>query len=233
MRMHVFRHVPFEDEAAVGQWAREHGCSPSATDFHAGQLPPSPESHDWLVVMGGPMGVHDHQEHPWLLPEIEAIRASIERGVPVLGICLGAQLIATALGATVQRNPFPEIGWFEIATAPEAREHPLLVPLPDTYTAFHWHGDTFALPPGATPLGASQACASQGFAYGDRVLALQFHLESTPESIEALIRHCGHEITPGPFVQSAEQMRTEFGRIQDMRPILHDLLAGLLRGLEP
>ncbi len=233
MRTHVFRHVPFEDEAAVGQWARGRGCTLSATDFYAGQLPPPPDSYDWLVVMGGPMGVYDNQEHPWLVQEVEAIRATISRGVPVLGICLGAQLIATALGATVQRNPFPEIGWLEIATAPEAREHPLLSQLPGTFTAFHWHGDTFALPEGATPLGSSQACACQGFAYGERVLALQFHLESTPESIEALIHHCGHEITPGPFVQPAAQMRKEFGRIQDMRPILHALLPKLVQGLEP
>ncbi len=227
MRIHILRHVPFENEAAIGDWAREQGHEIKATDLFSHATPPPDDTFDWLVVMGGPMGVHDHDRHPWLQAEIQTIREAIHKGRIVLGICLGAQLIATALDAPVTRNSLPEIGWFPVNLDPDARNHHLFEELPESFTAFHWHGDTFALPKGATPLGSSQACACQGFAFGDRVLGLQFHLESTPASVEALLHHCAHEIVPGPFVQTADTMREGLKNIQTMRPVLATLLGAL------
>jgi GMP synthase-like glutamine amidotransferase len=207
MRISVLQHVPFEGPARIAHWARSRGHELHVSHLYAGDALPHPDAFDRLVVMGGPMSVSDEPDHSWLHPEKGCIADAIAAGRSVVGICLGAQLIAEALGARVYRNPVKEIGWMPVRLTAAARTDALTASLPPELTVFHWHGDTFDLPSGATHLAESDACTHQAFVYDGRVLGLQFHLESTPESVDAICIHCADEIEPGASVQDAERMR--------------------------
>ncbi len=205
-RIHYFQHVPFENLGYIEDWTQARGHALSCTRFFEGETPPSIQDLDWLIVMGGPMGVYDTEAHPWLNAEKDAIRAAVDTGKVVVGICLGAQLIAHALGAAVRPNAFKEIGWFPVYLQSKSLDHPLARIFPPQWDAFHWHGDTFDIPDGARLLASSEGCRNQGFVYGDRVVALQFHLEVTRQGADALVRHCGDDLKPAEFVASAEQI---------------------------
>jgi GMP synthase-like glutamine amidotransferase len=154
--------------------------------------------------MGGPMSVNDESTLPWLRPEKRFIRNAMKRSVPVLGVCLGAQLIASALGSRVYRTSQKEIGWFPI----EATSSPMnAFRFPDKCTVFHWHGETFDLPVGAVHLARSEVCENQAFQIGQYVIGLQFHLETTPESAQAILDNCKDELTPAPYIQTEAQLR--------------------------
>ncbi|OIQ51347.1 GMP synthase [glutamine-hydrolyzing] [Pseudodesulfovibrio hydrargyri] len=229
MRIHTLEHVPFEGPAALEQWARANGHTLARTPVYAGGPLPGPEDFDFLAVLGGPMSVHDETEHPWLVAEKALLRGVIETGKPMLGVCLGAQLFAEALGGEVTRNPEPEIGWLAVEATAGGAVSPLFKGLPDSFTAFHWHGDTFSIPPGAVHLARSRACANQAFAFGNRILGVQFHLETTPRSMELLLTNCADEIVDAPFVQDARQMRSQADRCDTMRPTLDTLLNNLIK----
>lgn len=207
MSLHLFQHVPFEGPGSIQGWADRARLKPQVTRFFQNEpLPPlSQVTH--LIVLGGPMGVHDHQRFPWLKEEKRFIREVIDAGKSVLGVCLGAQLIAAALGAAVYQNPSPEIGWSPIRKSRKASSDAAAAFLPASLDVFHWHGDTFDLPRGARCLAHSEACRHQGFYLNRRIVGLQFHLETTPESLQALIANCSEEIVDGPYIQSATDMR--------------------------
>ncbi len=179
MRVHWLQHVPFEDLGCIAPWLARRGHGVTATRWYAGDAAPDPATIDALIVMGGPMNVDETHLHPWLADEKRLIRAVIDTGKPVLGICLGAQLIAASLGAAVTRNAHTEIGWFDLNLNDAGQASPLFQGFPGTFSAFHWHGDTFAIPPGGRLLMSSEACANQAYQVGERVLGLQFHLEVT------------------------------------------------------
>lgn len=179
---------------------RERAWSLATTRFFESPARlPSPDEVDLLVVMGGPMSVNDEREFPWLVEEKQFVRRILAAGKPVLGICLGAQLIANALGARVYPNRAKEIGWFPIHGVPS--DDPDTFRLPATADVFHWHGETFDLPTGAVHLARSAHCEHQAFQVGRRALGLQFHLETTPASARALVEHCRSELVPSPTVQ--------------------------------
>lgn len=230
MRIHCLRHVPFEDEAAIGDWARERGHTLTHTNMHENPALPAEDAFDWLVVMGGPMSVGDTTQYPWLLAEKTFIARAVGNGRLVLGICLGAQLIAAALGAQVTRNRHKEIGWHPVALTTEGRDQAVFAGFPDIFPAFHWHGDTFALPEGAVHAARSEGCVNQAFVYKDRVVGLQFHLETTAKGMDKLIKHCKDDITPGPHVQDAKIMRAGSDALAMLGPLaerLLDNMAGL------
>lgn len=204
MHCHYLQHVPFEGPAAIAAWAVDRGHTFTGTHLHEGDALPDLEAVDCLVVMGGPMGVHDEAEYPWLADEKAFIGDAIDAGLPVVGVCLGAQLVADVLGAPVTEHAYDEIGWFPVEATDAGRQHPLLADLPESFEAFHWHGDAFAIPAGATHLYESEACDTQAFLYDERVLGLQFHLEATRESVEALLD--ASDPGAGPYVQSSEAM---------------------------
>ena len=216
MRIHVFQHVPFEGPAAIGPWAVSRGHSLSVTRFYGGDAPPDLEGVDWLIVLGGPMGVYDEDRHPWLLPEKRWIEAAVGQGKTVLGICLGAQLLAVVLGAEVSKNREREIGWYPVELTGEALRAGPFRDLPPSFQAFHWHGDTFAIPAGAVLAARSDACDHQGFYYGQRVAALQFHLESTPESVRLLVENGAGDLSGGRFVQHPRDMIPQDGRFAEL-----------------
>lgn len=223
MRLHYLQHVAFEDAANIGTWAIQHGYAVSCTRLDLGELLPQQDAFDWLVVMGGPMNVDQHDAYPWLVREKEFIRAAIDRGAGVLGVCLGAQLIAEVLGGIVTRNRQKEIGWYPVRLTPEAASG-LLRGFPQQFTAMHWHGDTFSIPPGAVRLAGSAGCDNQAFRYGNRVVGLQFHLDYSTASIETMIRYCGEELTEASGIQTAEEMLRNPDQVRQIERLLCQLL---------
>ncbi|MCB1615837.1 MAG: type 1 glutamine amidotransferase [Pseudomonadales bacterium] len=204
MRIHYIQHVPFESLGCMRDYLLSQGHTLSSSRMYEHCILPKPEDFDFLIIMGGPMGVYDQQEHPWLADEISFIRICIELNKIVLGICLGAQLIASALGADVRKNRFREIGWHEVTLDKRPLPGPWARIFPARFSALHWHGDTFSIPDNASPLGSSEACLNQGFFYGKTVVALQFHLEMTHDSVSKLIQRCGHELENSHYVQTAD-----------------------------
>jgi GMP synthase (glutamine-hydrolysing) len=183
----VLNHVPFEDTDSLNAPLLERDFEIEVADVATACWPlPLAESCDLLVVLGGPIGVYDQQDYPFLKDEINCIGQRLAARKPILGICLGAQLMAAALGARVYPGKRgAEIGWSPLQAAPKAKTPawfaPLLAP---GVSAFHWHGDTFDLPTGALPLASSALYANQAFAIGDFALALQFHPEVSAKGLE-------------------------------------------------
>lgn len=230
MKIQYIQHVPFEDIAYVGNWADKNGVHLGRTRLYEDDPYPFLSDFDVLIVIGGPMGVYDEQEHPWLKTEKAYIRKAIHDKKIVVGICLGAQLIAAALGAKVYQNSFKEIGWFPVYKTPQAQNTSLGEILPERFMAFHWHGDTFDIPKGAVHLAESKACKNQAFVYLNRVIALQFHLESTQSSIESLIQNCKNELVSAPFIQTTDQIRKGYHQIESLNTIMDRLMNRFILG---
>lgn len=208
MRIHYFQHDPDEDPAAILDWAHLRGAGIQATRWDAGERLEALPATDLLVVMGGPMSVHDTERFPWLGMEKARIAEQIARGGRILGICLGAQLLAEALGAEVFPNPTPEIGWYPVKRTPQTAES-LLAPLGDEALVLHWHGETFSLPPDATLLATSERCHHQAFSVRSVFLGLQFHLEMTPNGLERLATAQAAQLRSAPGVQSREELLSQ------------------------
>ncbi len=211
MKIHVFQHVPFEGPAFIETLANARGHALRVTRLDLFEPPPGPEEYDMLVVMGGPMGANDEGAHSWLAAEKRAVHAALAGGRKVLGICLGAQIIAAVMGAAVYRNRYREIGWYPVTLDAAVAETPLWRDMPPVFDALHWHGDTFDIPAGARRIGGSRACPNQGFVAGDRVAALQFHLEATPRSVELLLENAADEIDGSEFVAGPDDIRGNDG----------------------
>ena len=177
-RLLVCQHVPYEILGTLDPLLRNAGFRIRYVNFgrHPDASPDISRYHG-LVVLGGPMNCDQSDRYPHLTTEVELIRQAIEAGKPVLGICLGSQLIARALGARVFKNPVKEIGWYELNPTPDGNDDPLFSNLQPTQKIFQWHGDTFEIPDGAVQLASSPDCTNQAFRYGDNVYGLQFHLE--------------------------------------------------------
>jgi GMP synthase (glutamine-hydrolysing) len=205
MKIHILQHVPFEGPGFIAEWAEENGPTLSYTKFFEAFTIPLPTDIDLLIVLGGPMSVDDTEQFHWLDDEKNYIGQMVKNGIKVLGICLGAQMIAAAMGAAVYPNEFKEVGWFPIrkntAIKPDIFEN-----LANEVPAFHWHGDTFDLPQGAKRLFSSEACLNQGFVFKEHVFALQFHWEVTKESVQQLIEFSGDDLSNGEYVQSVDEL---------------------------
>jgi GMP synthase-like glutamine amidotransferase len=204
MKVGVLQHVPFEGLGSIESWLAARGAKIHYTRFFDSPLLPDIADLDLIIALGGPMSVNDEADLPWLKEEKRFISGAIISGKPLLGICLGAQLIASALGARVYPGRHKEIGWFDIE---RTSNNPDLFQFPKTVTVFHWHGETFDLPPGASRLARSAGCENQAFQIGPRVMGLQFHLETTPESAESIVGHCRAELIGGIFIQSEDELR--------------------------
>lgn len=228
MRFHWLGHVPSEDAANIGVWAEQHGYDVTNTQLYTGAALPGVEEIDALAIMGGPMNVYQYRDHPWLLREKRFVEQAIGAGVPTIGVCLGAQLIADVLGARVAQNPQIEIGWFEVQTVTERVRKGLLRDLPARFMAFHWHGDTFDIPSGAIRIAESRACRNQAFEYARHVLGFQFHLEYSAGSIEKMLAHCGHELIEAPFIQNHDQIIDGLANVVEASELLDSVLTCLL-----
>ncbi len=227
MRLLSVEHTPFEGPANIEEWAKRNGHAFTRVQVYKDELPLL-GGFDWLVVMGGPMSVHDEAKYPWLKAEKRFIRQSIATGKIVLGICLGAQLVAEALGADVRKNEEKEIGWYPVRLTPEAGNAPAFRGLPPEFMAFHWHGETFDIPAKATHVASSEACANQAFELS-RIVGLQFHLECSGESIEQFIKNGSGELTDGRYVQKADQIRAGYANLEKTNACLSLMLDNIER----
>jgi len=225
MRIHSLQHVPFEDIGSMARDFQTRGFHLSSTHWYRGDDAPDLAQFDALIVMGGPMGIYDEDEYPWLADEKMLIKNAIAAGKIVLGICLGAQLIADVLGGKVTRNAHKEIGWFPLDIIPQAASHPIAKVLARYPEVFHWHGDTFALPEGAVWLAKSEACAHQAFSYKDHVVGFQFHMETTPASAQALITHCAADIDGSVYTQTAENILANTQKFAQINRAMSEVIA--------
>ena len=231
MKVHVLQHVPFEGLGSIGAWLEARGAEITYTRFWTDDPVPPADGLDLLIAMGGPMSVNDEAELPWLRAEKRLVREAIAEDVAVLGVCLGAQLIASAVGARVYRAPLKEIGWFPVRAV---TDEPGLLRLPPECTVFHWHGETFDLPAGARLLARSAACEAQVFQLKGNVVGLQCHLEVTPASLRALVEHCRRELVPGPFVQDERQiLDVPESRFLELNGVMNGVLDWLTREASP
>jgi GMP synthase-like glutamine amidotransferase len=227
----IFRHVDCEGPGYLGEFLTRRGLPWQVIEVDQGD--PVPHSIDGMAAMafmGGPMSVNDPL--PWIEPELTLIRTAQAAGLPMLGHCLGGQLIAKALGGTVGPNPSREIGWLPVRVLRSAATAAWVDGLDDEFPAFHWHGETFSIPEGADRLFESEACANQGFVIGN-ALALQCHIEMTAELVRDWAARYAEQIgDASPTVQSAEQMSADLeARITALHGIADRLYARWLAPL--
>jgi GMP synthase-like glutamine amidotransferase len=204
----IFRHAASEGPGYFATYLDRRRIIWRLIQTDAGEaVPEDPGAYGGLVFMGGPMSVND--DLPWVAPELALIRAAVAQDVPVLGHCLGGQLIAKALGGAVTRNPVKEIGWGPVDVLRNEAAVSWFGPEMKSFDSFHWHGETFSIPPGATRVASSPWCENQAFVLGPH-LALQCHVEMTPELIRAWCADWGKEVESlarrVPSVQTTEQM---------------------------
>ena len=234
IRMHYLQHVPFEDLANIEVWAKEKGFSITSTKLYSDESLPMRDEFDWLVIMGGPMNIYEEHIYRWLGQEKRFIEQAISDGKLVLGICLGAQLIADVLGGKVHKNKYKEIGWFDVELTADAKNSRVFNNLGERFIAFHWHGDTFDIPPGCIHAAKSEVCANQAFATEDgKVVGLQFHLETSRESVEKLLNYCKDDIIDsGKYVQSEEEMLSKADEyLKAINEQMVKLLENMMKGL--
>jgi GMP synthase-like glutamine amidotransferase len=227
MHFHCLQHVPFETPGIIETWISQKRHSISFTPLYNNSLLPLLNDIDALIIMGGPMSVHDETIFPWLKKEKEFIASAIKQGKKIAGICLGAQLIADVLGAKVYNNPEKEIGFMPIHITAAARN--LLAHLPNQETVFHWHGETFDLPDGAIRLAYTPVCTNQAYLIGNDILGLQFHLEVTPGIIKDMIEHEGHELVDAPFIHSKEKIMQDLHHLDSNKKLLFQLFNAFFR----
>ena len=209
MHFHCLQHVPFEPPGNMEEWIHSIGGQLGFTRLYLQEPLPSLRDLDAIIIMGGPMSVQDEDRFPWLQAEKEFLKQAIGEGKKILGICLGAQLIAAALGSRVYPNREKEIGFMPVRFIAPPGQLPGLDFLPEEATVVHWHGDTFDLPAGAQLLASSGACLNQAYIINKQILALQFHPEVTPRIIEDMISMEGQELVAGHHVHSAAKIRED------------------------
>jgi GMP synthase (glutamine-hydrolysing) len=191
--------------AAIETWLLKNKFEISYTRFFEKDQLPEVSQIDWLIIMGGAMSANDEQEFPWLIKEKEFVRQCIRAGKVVIGICLGSQLIANAMGAKVYRNTHKEIGWFPIEKRAGVKSR-LFSDMPDQFNVFHWHGETFDLPEGAELIASSTATPHQIFTIGDKVVGFQCHFETTHESLLSINEACHAELVSAKYIQNQDEM---------------------------
>jgi len=228
----IFRHAPTEGPGYFATYLDRHDIPWQVIKVDAGEpVPHDPSDFAGLVFMGGPMSVND--DLPWLAPALQLIRNSVAGGVPVLGHCLGGQLMAKALGGSVLRNPVKEIGWGDVVVAASPAAHYWFGHVPQSFLSFHWHGETFTLPPGAERVLGSLHCENQAFALGPH-LGMQCHIEMTSDLVEAWCETGAREISRSisPAVQAVTEIKIDLGRrLQALHRVADGVYARWIEGL--
>lgn len=223
LRIHYFQHVRFEGLGSIEEWCNTHAHLLSATKFYEEFILPGLADIDWLIIMGGPMSVNDEEKFTWLTAEKQFIQKAIQAGKTIIGICLGAQLLADVLGTKVYKNFHKEIGWFPIEFTPGALKSGLFPNSDEKPTVFHWHGDTFDLPKNAEHLAHSEACNNQAFLLNN-ILGLQFHLEMTEQSLKKMIETGKQELVNSKYIQSKNEILANQRFIENNKKMLFSIL---------
>jgi GMP synthase-like glutamine amidotransferase len=229
MRLHVVQHVPFEHPGLIAEWARARGFEITSALALKEEYPAAADV-DFLAVMGGPMDADDENASPWLHAEKHFVVECVAAGIPVLGVCLGAQILAEVIGGEVKRNPEREIGWFPVTKTAEGFAEPLFATWPESLVVGQWHGDTFDLPTGLESSFSSEAAANQAFVFDRRVVGVQFHLEWTQSGLAELIARCNADLEQrSVWVMSGSEILDEAPeRISASTPWLYSLLDGMV-----
>ncbi|WP_068472714.1 glutamine amidotransferase-related protein [Saccharicrinis aurantiacus] len=226
MKIHWIQHVAFEGLGNIEEWVENNGYELTCTRQFKGDILPDLNAFDLLIVMGGPMGVYDFEEYPWIKHEAEFIRACIQLGKPILGICLGSQFIASALGAKVYPGPCKEIGWYPLSITADS----VLGKQGDNVKVFHWHGDTFDLPIDAQLLASTDEVVNQAYKINNNVIGLQFHLEQTTDTIDTMLLNCSEEIAQGgDKVQTDAEIRTQLNYFESNKRLMFSILDFLIK----
>ncbi len=230
MRIHCLQHVAFETPGTILEWAESKGHTISYSYFFEKEFSlPALDAFDSLLIMGGYMNVDEEAVYPWLKTEKQLIKLAIDAGKKIIGICLGAQLIASVLGAAVYKSKEKEIGFFPVQFSLAGQQHPFFNHFTETYTFFHWHGDTFYLPEDAVLIASTETCRHQAFTVNDRILALQFHPEMNEYTIEQMLLHDGSELEEkGDYIQSVEDIRKNYSHLAQNRRDFFILLDNFL-----
>lgn len=225
LRVHCFMHVPYEGLGYIETWLNQQQIEPSYTRFYENMSVPNVDDVDFLIIMGGPMSVYEDDKYDWMAQEKLFIREAIATGKIVLGICLGSQLIAEALGAKVYPNHQKEIGWFDISKTEEGKRDKMLETIAETMRIFHWHGDTYNLPANSRHLFYSANCKHQAFMYTGKVLGLQFHPEINQSLISGLLEAGKDELsTKTAGIQSAEEIMASSSWSNEANQLMHTFL---------
>lgn len=224
MHIHCLKNVATEGLGLIEHWAQINNHTYSYTSCYTNPRYPNLENIDLLVVAGGPMGVHDELEYPWLEREKSFLKKAINSGTVILGICLGAQLLANLLGARVYQNSHQEIGWMPVEQISDHSHSPFL-DLDREFEVMHWHGDTYELPEGAINLVKSEACSNQAFIYDNHVLGLQFHIELTQSNLTQLCENSLPE--PDIYVQTADEIIGNPKHLEQLKTIMNRIMTRL------
>ncbi len=220
MKIHWIQHVPFETLGNIEEWATVNNHTLNCTRQFENDSLPALNDFDMLIIMGGPMGVYDTAQYPWLAAELNFIKEVIESNKPVLGICLGSQFIAAALGAKVYPGQVKEIGWFPLEiknqkTLPFNSNNPIV---------FHWHGDTFDLPEGAELLASTPEVPHQAYKFNNAI-GLQFHIEQTESTLIEMLENCGYELKEnGPKMQIPDEILNTKTYLETNKRIMFQIL---------
>jgi len=229
----IFRHSATEEPGYFTTFLDRHGIPWQLVRIDAGDaVPENLNGVSGLCLMGGPMSVND--DLPWIASELALIRQAVAADIPVIGHCLGGQLMAKALGATVGANPAKEIGWGDVRVTDAGAARPWLGDAPAPMLAFHWHGETFSLPPGATRILDSAWCANQAYVLSGRHIGMQCHVEMTPELIANWCNHGAAEIaaSDSPGVQSPGAIQADmFARTAQLHQLADKIYSRWIQGL--
>ncbi|HZX59696.1 MAG TPA: amidotransferase [Mucilaginibacter sp.] len=231
MRIHCLQHVAFETPGTILDWAALHGHEISYTYFFEKNCSlPSLTDFDLLLIMGGYMNVDEEEKFSWLKQEKRFIKDSIDAGKKLLGICLGSQLIASALHCAVYKGKEKEIGFFPVQFSEAALRNSVFDHFSSPYTLFHWHGDTFDLPENAGVIASTDVCKHQAYFIAPNILGLQFHIEMNETIIEQLLLHEGDELMEdGKYIQSVDEIRSGYGYLEKNKEDLFLLLDKFLQ----
>jgi GMP synthase-like glutamine amidotransferase len=228
MRIHCIRHEPFEGLGEILTWIQLHNHQLSYTHIYLNEYFPPVDGFDLLIIMGGTASVYEQDKFPWLIKEKQFIQKAIEQGKKILGICLGAQLLADALDGRVYRGIYKEIGWLPVVF--NLKGLPQLDYFPPVMEVFHWHGDTFDIPHGATLIGSTIGIENQGFVFGNNIIALQFHCEMNLEQLQMIINAAGAELlNEGKYIQTEKQIFEKVNLLQANTRLMFDILDHLAR----
>ncbi len=223
--VHCIQHSERVRPLTVAEWAAERDVDLRVLRIDEGDELPDPTSVERLVVLGGGMNTDQADEHPWIPVERDWLRRLVDADrADVLGICLGSQLLAEALGGSVGRTDAPEIGWTRIELTDEGRDDRVFGALPETFDAMQWHGDAWTLPPGARLVATSAGCPTQAFTFGDRVRAVQFHPEFTFDRTTELAASTTDDLTPRGCIQSPDEFLADPARFDALRVLCLELL---------
>lgn len=231
MKLHYLQHEPYEGLYLIEEWADKNRMELSSTKFYENDKLPDMKDFDFLVIMGGSMSTYEDNKFKWMKEEKKFIEKAINKNKAVLGICLGSQLLADVLGAKVYKNRYKEIGWLPVYKKNIDMSETIIKNFPDKLVCLQWHGDTFDIPGDAIHFATSEACENQAFIYNDRVLALQFHIETSMESIDGLVKNCGRELKnkENKFIQN----ETEINILsKHFIPKANEVLTGILDNIK-